>query len=251
MKYLITGYKGFIGQNLVKYLKNLGHEVEGVDYPFDLCYFIPPFSNIDIVVHLAAETNVRTSILAPGITFIRNCYSMSNAIESARLNNAKFVFASSCAAPESTSPYGASKFACEALCWAYKKSFNLDISILRLANVYGPCSSKKASVIAKFIKLKMKGEPIEIYGTGHQKRDFVYVDDVCKAIVESPEFLNVSTGRLTSINSLADMLKIKNIKNSPPINGEIFHPETSKWDGCEVELEEGLERTIKWFINTQ
>lgn len=248
MKYLITGHKGFIGQNLVKYLKNLGHEVVGFDFP-GLTRNIPVSDEIDVLVHLAAEVDVRKSILEPRDFFIKNCVSTADALEAAKLSNAKFIFTSSCGAANSTNAYSASKLTGEALCKAYHNSYNVDISILRLANVYGPYSDHKTSVISKFIKSKIENKPIEVYGTGHQKRDFIYVDDVCKAIVDSPEFLNVATGHLTSINSLIEILNIKDVNYLPPVKGEIFHPETQRWDGCEVGIEEGLEKTLKWFAN--
>ncbi len=61
-------------------------------------------------------------------------------------------------------------------------SFGVETVALRFGNVYGPDSGHKNSVIAKFIKQAMNGEPLEIYGDGKQTRDFIYIDDLIEAI---------------------------------------------------------------------
>lgn len=119
-----------------------------------------------------------------------------NMLEACRINTVdKFVFASSGAplgeveppiheekVPRPVSPYGASKLAGEAYCNAYYKTFGIKTVVLRFGNVYGPGSSRKNSVVAKFIKQAMQGETLEIYGDGKQTRDFIYVEDLCNAI---------------------------------------------------------------------
>lgn len=254
MKYLITGHKGFIGTNLVNYLQDRGEHVVGLDIDdCDLCNGYPTILmdlkyHIDIVVHLAAETSVLRSIGTPDWAFLRNCESTVKMLEFARSKNAKFIFISSCGAQNPINPYAASKVAGEALCQAYRKSYNMDISILRLSNVYGPHSNHKDSVIAKFIKQKLANEPVTINGSGHQKRDFVHVDDVCKAIHEcSEDFAEISTGKLTSINTLVELLKIDKVIYDSPIEGEIFHPETQRYKDLMIQLENGLESTLNWF----
>jgi UDP-glucose 4-epimerase len=247
MEYLITGHKGFIGTNLTNYLKKIGHEVAGMDYPIDLCKVRAKKLSIDVVVHLAAETNVRHFISDPRM-FIKNCQSTQTALELARINNVPFVFASSCSAINTTNPYAASKAAGEALCRAYHKSYGLDTRILRFSNVYGPHSKHKDSVIAKFIKAKLSGEQVVVNGTGYQKRDFIHVLDVCKAIHETNnDIMDISTGHLTSINLIIEMLDIRDIVHTPAIDGEIFSPRTSRWPGCKISLENGLMSTLEWF----
>ena len=248
MKYLITGHKGFIGTNLVNYLEKYGEEVVGLDYPNDVVDNIPGHTNVDVVIHLAAETNVRNSIITPKFTFTRNCISTIHMLDVAKRNSAKFIFISSCGAANPTNPYSASKVAGEALCHAYRKSYNMNISVLRLSNVYGPHSNHKDSVIAKFIKQKLANEPVTINGSGHQKRDFVHVDDVCKAIHEcSEDFAEISTGKLTSINTLVELLEIDKVIYDSPIEGEIFHPETQRYKDLMIQLENGLKSTLNWF----
>lgn len=247
MKYLITGHKGFIGTNLVNYLQLYGEVVEGIDRPDDLRTKVPSTSDIDVVVHLASETDVRRSIERPKLFFDSNISLMFSALQIAKMNNARLIFTSSCGASNPINPYAASKLACEALCQTYRHSYQMDISILRLSNVYGPHSKHKSSVIAKFIKQKLSNESVTIYGTGHQARDFIHVQDVCKAIYHVSDDFTVSTGRLTSINYVTELLGIKNIVYESPIIGEVFHPTTICWPGYEISLEQGLSETLKWF----
>src|SRR5205823_2275190 len=81
------------------------------------------------------------------------------------------------------SPYGASKLACEGYCSAYYGSYAIPTVALRFSNVYGPYSYLKGSVVPVFFKRILAGEPLVIHGDGAQTRDFLYVDDLCRAIV--------------------------------------------------------------------
>lgn len=250
MKYLITGDQGFIGTNLTKYLTHFNHEVIGLDRPSDCCndYIM---EKVDIIVHLAAETDARRSIEKPVQTFINNCKSTINVLNLARECKAKVIFTSSCGVRNITNPYTASKLACEAICKAFRNSYKLNINILRLSNVYGPYSLHKSSVVTKFIKAKLDNVPATIYGTGHQKRDFIHVLDVCKAIYncsvdDHNNDCEVSTGILTSINTLAELIRCK-VEYSDPIEGEIFNPETGNISTGMTNLALGISSTISWF----
>ena len=116
----------------------------------------------------------------------------------------RFVFASSGApvgevklpiheelAPHPVSPYGASKLAGEGYCSAYYRTYGLETVALRFGNVYGPGSTHKGSVVAKFIRQALAGETLEIYGDGTQTRDFIYVDDLIKAIWQASRVPNI------------------------------------------------------------
>jgi UDP-glucose 4-epimerase len=119
-----------------------------------------------------------------------------NYLDACRKSNVKrFVFASSGAplgeqeppiheemVPRPISPYGASKLCGEAYCSAFHGSFGVETVCLRFGNVYGPYSTHKGSVVAKFIKQILERETLTIYGDGSQTRDFIYIDDLIRAV---------------------------------------------------------------------
>ena len=190
-------------------------------------------SGIEGVVHLAAQTGVPGSLQDPFHDCRTNVLGTLNLLEAARLRQAeaghpiRFVFASSNAplgkqpppatedkAPLPISPYGASKLAGEGYCLAYNGSWGLGTVVLRFANLYGPYSAHKNSVVAKFIKDIAAGGQITIHGDGQQTRDFIYVGDLCRAIqlaLESEiggEVFQIATGVETSIAELADAVEV-------------------------------------------
>ena len=250
MNYLVTGHRGFIGTNLVKYLRSKGVGVTGLDYSdCDLCDGFPTILldlKFDVIVHLAAETNVRESIESPVKTFLRNCQSTLNILELSKRLRSKLVFISSCGAPYSSSPYAASKMAGESLCKAYRESYEMGIVILRLPNIYGPYSDHKSSVIPNFIKSKLINSPTTIYGDGSQTRNFVHVKDICRAIFESTHDMELTTGELTSINELAEMIGC-DVRYNSPIKGEVNKVTSIKNLIPQYSLSQGLNETILWF----
>jgi UDP-glucose 4-epimerase len=272
IKYLITGGSGFIGRNLIDELESVGlrdpddfavidvnpHNAYCIEQ--DLCDSVPT-TKAENIVHLAAVTDVRKSIENPSVSFLDNCFSTVNVLTLAKESGAtSFAFASSVGAPQACSPYGASKLAGEAACRAYRESYGLSIHILRLANVYGPYSSHKSSVIAKFIKKLIKKEPLQIYGEGIQSRDFIYVSDVAECLTSLNLYnsdLLVATGRQTSILTLVEMLTslsekllgyTPEVEYAPAIRGEVLHSSPLSNIKTKVGLEDGLERTFNWFL---
>ena len=206
----------------------------------------------DAVVHLAAHTQVRESITNPGEHLTANSIGTFNVIDSAKQQGVdKFIFASSNAAvgeqippinesmiARPLSPYGAVKLYGESLCSAYYNCYGLKTASLRFANVYGPYSDHKTSVVAKFTKRIKNGKVLEIYGDGKQTRDFIHAEDIAQAIylfVANDDngdnlwgqVFQVATGHETSIIDLAEMI-IKftgstdnSIEFGPAIKGEI------------------------------
>lgn len=152
---------------------------------------------VDVIVHLAANTGVIPSIEDPRSDCAANVIGTFNYLEAAKMHGVKrFVFASSGAplgeqippvheekVPHPISPYGASKLCGEAHCSAYYGSYGLETVVLRFGNVYGPHSTQRGSVVAKFMKHIMAFEPLSVYGDGSQIRDFVYVEDLIDAVV--------------------------------------------------------------------
>jgi len=181
----------------------------------------------DVIVHLAANTGVGPSVEDPRKDCVTNVMGTLNYLEGARLNGVKcFVFASSGApvgeceppiheelAAHPVSPYGASKLAGEGYCSAYFRTFGIDTVALRFGNAYGPGSGHKNSVVAKFIKLALAGETLEIYGDGSQTRDFIYIDDLIRAISLAAtthgiggETFQIATNAETSVSEMLESL---------------------------------------------
>jgi UDP-glucose 4-epimerase len=255
---IITGGCGFIGQNLAKHLNSyVILDKAHPQSPTDISFSIPPFI-ADTLFHLASFTDVRKSIQTPVICIDENIQSMLNCLEHLRSGYVKkLVFTSSIGSANPSSPYTASKSACNALCTAYSASYNLNIVTLYLANIYGPHSVNKSSVIASFIKNILKNKPITIYGSGKQTRDFVYVSDCVTHIISSHKSTNVCTGRQVSINQIVKILN--NLSSTylhytvpviykDSIKGEIHSLSTHQTIEHPVSIEEGLELTFKWFL---
>lgn len=262
-RWLITGGCGFIGRNLISALRRRGQpairvvdnlvtgnrEDLGRACPFnerqnpspiapgevelvvadilDPEFAIRAAQDMDVIVHLAANTGVAPSVENPVMDCQVNVLGTLNYLEAARRNRVpRFVFASSGApagavtppiredvAPRPVSPYGASKLAGEGYCSAYCRSFGIDTVALRFSNVLGPLSGHKSSVVARFIRQAMRGEALEIYGDGSQTRDFLYVGDLVEAIERAAslpgvggEVFQIATGRETTLLELLDVL---------------------------------------------
>jgi UDP-glucose 4-epimerase len=206
-----------------------------------------------------------------------------NALEAARLQGVKkFIFASSGAPageveppiheelpPHPVSPYGASKLAGEGYCSAYYRTFGIDTVCLRFGNVYGPRSKKKSSVVAKFIRQALQGDSCVIYGDGTQTRDFLYIDDLVRAVIlaiEKPvggETFQIATGMERTVGEVASIIAEAlgrrgiemRIEHDSPRLGDVKrnYSDTSKaarmldWTP-EMEVPDGIERTLNWFL---
>src|SRR5580704_443238 len=242
----------------------------------------------DVVIHLAANTGVGPSIEDPMRDCTINVVGTLTYLEACRLNGVRrFVFASSGAtigeckpplheelAPHPVSPYGASKLAGEAYCSAYARSFGLGTVALRFGNCYGPLSGHKSSVVAKFIREAFAGKCWEIYGDGGQTRDFIYVEDVIDAInlavtadSVGGEIFQIASSTETTVSELATKLAavLKSCGLRPP---DMHYVETRVGDvvrnysdtakartrlgwSPKVSLDEGLDRTVRWFLDAQ
>jgi UDP-glucose 4-epimerase len=241
--------------------------------------------NIDVIVHLAANTGVGPSVENPRADCLANVMGTFNYLEAARINQIpRFIFASSGAPageveppiheelpPHPVSPYGASKLAGEGYCSAYNKTFGINTVMLRFGNVYGPGSLHKSSVVAKFIRQALNQETLEIYGDGTQTRDFIYIDDLINALMLSAtteniggEAFQIASNQETTVGEITEkivtILQKNGITDITTVNGETRlgdvkrnYSDTSKaknrlgWQPTMTQ-EEGLKRTIKYFI---
>src|SRR5918997_1667809 len=243
----------------------------------------------DAIVHLAANTGVLPSVEDPRGDCRKNVFGTLNYLEAARHDGVgRFVFASSGGtvigeveppiheemAPHPVAPYGASKLAGEGYCSAYFQTFDIGTVALRFGNVYGPLSGHKNSVVARFIKRATSGEALEIYGDGTQTRDYIFIGDLIRAIKLSAttegvggETFQIATNAETTVRELADKLlpalteagiKDVEVRNTDARRGEVRRnfADTSKAKGllgwqAETDLEEGLRRTVAWFMEKE
>lgn len=300
---LVTGGCGFIGVNLADELRSRGCRLTAFDdlststrsdgesagYSVvvgdirDRDEVFEVMDGVDHVVHLAAHTSVVDSIADPTTDVEVNVGGTLNVLEAARSAGVKsFVFASSNAplgeieppshenrVPHPLSPYGASKLAGEALCSAYAGSFGLATTVLRFSNVYGPFSYHKGSVVAAYMKSLMMGEPLIVYGDGNQTRDFIYVGDLVKGVVQvieadaHGEVFHLGTGVETSVNALVSVIRkcAPNrhiaVESRPARAGEIIRnysditkAKSSLGFDPRVSIEEGIGETLAWFERT-
>lgn len=302
---LVTGGCGFIGVNLARSLVAAGYEPVAYDNLstgrledgkaagfaeiieadiLDADALARAAQGVYGIVHLAARTGVVDSVEDPRGDLEVNVGGTLNALLAARDGGASaFVFASSGAplgsveppgheglAPRPLSPYGASKLAGEGLCSAFAGSYGLPANALRFTNVYGPYSYHKGSVVAAFMKRIMDGGPLVVYGDGSQTRDFLFVDDLCRAVVAvlerrpQGELFQLGTGVETSVSELVAALvavfpgREVDIRYEPARAGEIArsfsdiaHARRALDYRPSVSLDEGLRVTRDWFVSMQ
>ena len=166
--------------------------------------------------------------------------------------------------PSVLSPYGASKLYGEAALQAFQEVYGFTGLVLRFSNVYGPNCDHKRSVVAEFLRRALRRRPLVIYGNGRQTRDFLHVDDVCRAVgiaLRSPSsgVFQLGTGVETSVARLANLVqkaagaKVE-IERRPPRPGEAARnyvdPSKAKqvlrWE-AKVALPDGLASTLAWM----
>jgi UDP-glucose 4-epimerase len=215
---LVTGGCGFIGANLVRFLRErTTWRVRVIDnlqtgdrshIPDDLAEVVignvadpeslePALEGVDAVIHLASTTGVVPSVEDPVWDFEGNALPTFRLLDACRRREIdRVVFASSGATlgeapppvneevlPRPLSPYGAGKLAGEAYCQAFAGSYGMQTAALRFANVYGSFSlRKKGNAVPNFIRRCLSNEPITIYGDGSQTRDFIHADDLSDCI---------------------------------------------------------------------
>ena len=222
MNILISGYKGFIGSNLVKHLSN--HTIIGVDLKdgnniLDSNYLDSVMNGVDVVIHLAAIAGVGYSITHSEEVLHNNIIGFDVLAKAAIKHNVKhFIYASSSSVygdnGELKSPYAVSKASNELQAQVYSNLSNTKFTGLRFFTVYGE-GIRQDLAISKFIKAMKINTPIYVYGDGTQSRDFTYIDDITEAIkliLESDkdwknEVFDIGYGESTTVNKLIDILK--------------------------------------------
>ncbi len=236
---------------------------------------------VDAVYHLAAEVAVGASVRDPTSAMRANVLGTLVVAEAARRRDLRLVLVSTChvyaaadaplaedAAAIPASPYAASKLAAEVIAQSYAQTLGLRLTTVRPFNVYGPWQRDDAEggVVARFLSRALAGAALDVHGDGSQTRDFVYVGDCARGIVDAAmesavgRTLNLASGRETSIAELARLIagdadRVRQVPHPHPA------AEVSRYIGDaalarallgwapRVDLSEGLERTRGWFAD--
>jgi len=162
------------------------------------------------------------------------------------------------------SPYAASKQAGETLAYSYHHLHGLDISVLRFFTVYGPAGRPDMSIF-RFVRNIAEGTTLTLWGDGHQRRDFTYVDDIAAGVIASLktigyEIFNLGSDRPASVNEVLAMLA-RRLGKEPLIERRPAHPAdvSQTWADIskakrlldwspQVGLEQGLAASVEWYL---
>jgi len=308
MRMLVTGGAGFIGANFVSHvIKNTTYEVvtldnltyagsqEKIDTVFnhdrhefvegsicdqslvdDIC------SRVDAVVNFAAETHVDRSIDDASLFVKSNVQGVQTLLDSVTKNDInrfiqistdevygdieenEFVETDSL---NPRNPYAATKAAADHLCKSYYSTHGTPVLITRSCNNFGPLQNKE-KLIPKFISLAAAGKSLPVYGDGTNVREWIYVEDKCRAVLKLleagsvGEIYNIGTGeRLSNVE-----VTKKIIESVGASDEQIQFVEDRKghdqryavnankirnlgWEP-QLSFDEGLKKTVEYYIDT-
>lgn len=293
---LVLGGGGFIGQSLVRRLVQHGSSVAVVDRKgrwqpaatvhrggiedVDLAGLVAA-ERVDTVFHLAGAASVSPSLDDPLGDLQRNTATTLRVLESLRPLGSppRVLFASSAAVygegiympmdenhPRAPlSPYGVSKLAAEIYVSLYARLYGMPALSVRPFSVYGP--DQRKLVIYDMLRRLSSGEsPLRVAAVPEVTRDYVFVDDVCDAMVllteraeAAGEAYNISSGSGTSLRTLLDGL-MRAVGGKVPVEftGESRPGNPVVWTGdarralelgveCTTPLDVGLQRTVAWY----
>ncbi|MDM8521279.1 NAD-dependent epimerase/dehydratase family protein [Anaerolineales bacterium HSG6] len=268
MRFLITGGAGFIGVSLANYLVAQGHTVRVLDdlsagyaerlhtdihftrgHVEDKPKIWRLLNKIDCVYHLAARVSVPESVLYPREYNQTNVSGTVAVMEAMRDAGVKRVVLASSGAiygvqsvekvhegllPNPASPYAVSKLAAENYVHTIGKLWDIETVSLRIFNAYGPGQSIPpihAPVIPAFVQQILGHGSILIHGNGQQSRDFIYVDDVVRALALAAtakginrEIINIGTGSGTNMKQLIGAIEVTTHQRAQIIKNPTIQP---------------------------
>lgn len=235
--------------------------------------------DFDVVINEAARAGVRYSIENPHVYFTTNVLGTLNLLELCKeFGVKKFVLASTSSLyagqpmpfkedlPVNTpiSPYASSKKSAEVLCYTYHYLYGIDVSVVRYFTVYGPAGRPDMSIF-RFIKWVLEEKPLQVFGDGSQSRDFTYIDDIAEGTILATkplgyEIINLGNSNPHSLRELIELIE-KYTGKRASLELKDFHKADMKatwadiskakrllgWEP-KVSLQEGIKRTVEWFL---
>lgn len=295
MRILIVGSKGFIGSHCVDFYKK-GNEVWECDVIADYnnknyiwidsvdSEFLEIFQNhkFDVCINCSGAANVPFSLEKPYNDFKLNTLNVFKLLEAIRIHNSecKFITMSSAAVygnPENlpiqtsqriapVSPYGYHKAYTEKICEEYSRFWGIKTCCVRIFSAYGPRLKKQLfwDMYTKFCQ----SDSIELWGTGNESRDFIYISDLVSAIdlvINKCDFtgnkVNLANGKQITIREVSDtFIRVLGTskavrfsgeeRKGDPINWEADISELKHWGYTQkISLEEGIQKYIEWLSN--
>ena len=243
---------------------------------------------VDLIVNFAAETHVDRSIIDPAPFVETNVKGTQVLLEEAKRHNIKkFIHIST---PEvyggssplrgdekfveqspflPNNPYSASKAAADLMCRAYNQTYGLPVMLTRFANAYGPYQYPE-KLVPLVITNALGDKPIPIYGDGQHRRNWIYIEDICRAIDliiqkgRSGEAYNIGSGyemsNLELVGKILDILQkphelITFVPERPAHDWQypLDSTKIKKEVGWELtsDFETALRETIRWYTENE
>jgi dTDP-glucose 4,6-dehydratase len=308
MRYLITGGAGFIGCNFVRHMLRehpddevvvldkltYAGRMENLDGVMDRIEFVKgdicdkdivkrTMEGCDMVVNFAAESHVDRSITTPEDFVRTDVIGVFTLLEEARKRDIdRFLQISTDEVYGSTvsgsfsekdildpsSPYSASKAGGELLARSYVRTYGLDVVVTRSSNNYGPFQYPEKLIPVLVIKA-LRDEPLPIYGKGLNVRDWLHVEDNCRAIdlvlrnAKAGDIVNVGSGNEVANIDVAKMILAHMSKPEGLITYVDDRPGHDFRYSLEYErlkdlgwtprvpFEEGLKSTVDWYLSNE
>lgn len=316
MKILVTGGAGFIGSNFIRYAMSIlaGHEVINLDkltyagnlenlrdierdaryrlVKGDICdRRLVESLEFDGIINFAAESHVDRSIMDSYPFIQNNVIGTQNLLEAARTRKCRILHVSTDEVYGSipaglftedsplrpNSPYAASKAAADLLARAYYETYGLDVIVTRCSNNYGPYQFPE-KLIPLVISRAVEGKPVPVYGDGENVRDWIHVDDHCRAV--ATVFLKGEPGKVYNVggrnerrnidiirlllektaektgSAIQDMMELITYVKDRPGHDRRYAIDPSRIESelgwkAERRFEEGLAGTVDWYLSNR
>ena len=299
---LITGAGGFLGSHIAHHFGALGHSVAavgrfavtasgtgsypnlwklgGMTLPDQALHAIIRDFRPTLLVHCAGTASVADSMQQPYQDFCKTVQVCAFTLEAVRscAPDCRFVLLSSASVygnPESlpipetaplrpVSPYGYHKMLCETLAEEYATLHGMKVAVLRIFSAYGERLRRQVihDICLKFADPDTAG--VELFGTGHESRDFIHATDVARVVdtihgADAVGVFNAAAGVQTSIAEVAQSIG-RHFQSGKRLsfNGVVRPGDPLNWQACTekiaglgfrrgLELDPGLARYVSWF----